>query len=359
MKKKYIDYDDRIRIELLRNVEKNSAEQIAKKLGYSERTIYRELRRGCGENGESLWRKGKRYSAWAAQLDYNKKASAKGPRVKIGGDHAFAAYVEDKMLNDKYSPEAVLMEIERSAIRFSVSVSKTTLYSYIDKGLFLHLTNKNLPCGKRGAGRKYNKVRRLTHKDPLKESIERRPAAIDNREEFGHWEIDTVRGARSGKSACLLVLTERKTREEIGMKLPACTSAAVVQALNRLERKFEHRRQGTFARLFKTMTADNGSEFADWQGMERSCCNDGGKRTKMYFCHPYSSFERGSNENCNKLIRRFIPKGAKIAEYSEEEIERIICWVNQYPRRILGGKASGDLFGREFENFFKKLTTNS
>ncbi len=346
---KYIDYNVRIRIELLYNVEKNSVAQIAEKVDFSERTIYRELKRGYCENRDYLWRERRVYSAELAQQDYNEKASAKGPPLKIGNDHKLAAYIEDKIVNEKFSPEAVLMEIDRTGMKFSVSISKTTLYRYIYDDLFLGVTEKDLPCGKRPRKKKTNTEQRISYKDPMKESIDNRPPEIDEREEFGHWEMDTVYGTNHGKSTCLLVLTERKTRDEIGVKIATRSANDVVSAINRLERQFERRRRGCFPQIFKTITVDNGSEFSDWEGIEKSWYKNGGQRTKVYFCHPYSSFERGSNENQNKLIRRFIPKGAKISDYSDEEVARIIRWINHYPRRILGGKTSNDLFEMELE----------
>lgn len=347
-KMKYIDHDDRIRIELLYNTEKNTPAQIAEKLGYSERTIYRELKRGYCENVDYLWRTIRVYSAQKAQQDYDTKAAAKGANLKIGSDHALAAYIEDKILNEKYSPEAVLLEIKRSGLNFSVTLSKTTLYRYIDNDLFLNISNKDLPSGKRTTS-KHKKVRRISYKDPMKESIDKRPPEIDDRTEFGHWEMDTVTGPAKGKSTSLLVLTERKTRDEFIIKIPTRTASEVVKALDRLERKVERQKRGAFSQIFKTITVDNGSEFSDWEGIERSWYRNGGQRTKVYFCHPFSSFERGSNENCNKLIRRFIPKGTPITNYTDQEIERIARWVNNYPRKIFCGYSSGDLFEIELE----------
>ncbi|HBU12702.1 MAG TPA: IS30 family transposase [Clostridiales bacterium] len=347
-KKKYIDYDDRIKIELLHNIEKNKPAQIAEKLGYSERTIYRELLRGYCDNLDTHLRKIRVYSAQLAQRDYDEKAAAKGVNLKIGNDHALAAYIEEKMVKEKYSPEAVLLEIKTKGLQFSVTISKTTLYRYIDDDLFLNISNKDLPSGKREK-QKRKKVRRISYKDPMKESIDKRPEEIDTREEFGHWEMDTVEGPAKGKSTCLLVLTERKTRDEFAVKLPTRTAAEVVKAMDRLERKFERQTPGSFSQIFKSFTLDNGSEFADWRGIEKSWYKHGGQRTKVYFCHPFSSFERGSNENCNKLIRRFIPKGTPISNYSDEEIQRIIYWINHYPRKLHGGYSSNDLFEIELE----------
>ena len=89
-------------------------------------------------------------------------------------------------------------------------------------------------------------------------------------------------------------------------------------------------------------TCDNGCENLDFEGIERSVLAKQ-KRTTVYYAHPYSAWERGSNENANKLIRRFIPKGVDIGEFSHERIKMIEHWINNYPRRIFGGMSSNML----------------
>ena len=140
----------------------------------------------------------------------------------------------------------------------------------------------------------------------------------------------------------LLVLTERKTRKEIIMLLKEHTAAAVVKALDRLERRLGAK----FREIFKSITVDNGSEFADYEGMKRS--RRGKKdRTRIYYCHPYSSWERGSNENQNKLVRRHIPKGTDFDDKTQREVEKIEEWINNYPRRIFDYRTSEQLFEEE------------
>ena len=104
---------------------------------------------------------------------------------------------------------------------------------------------------------------------------------------------------------------------------------------------------GVFKRVFKTITVDNGSEFADAEGLQRSIINEGEKRTKVYYCHPYSSWERGTNEVTNKMIRRKIPKGTNFDDRTEEEVESIENWINGYPRKIHGYHSAGELFEEE------------
>ena len=119
------------------------------------------------------------------------------------------------------------------------------------------------------------------------------------------------------------------------------TAASVVAALDKLERKYGKR----FPDVFKSITVDNGSEFSDCDGMERSALKRGGKRTVLYYCHPYSAYERGTNENINKMIRRFLPKGTDFRKITAAYIRRVEEWINNYPREILGFETSANLFG--------------
>ena len=171
------------------------------------------------------------------------------------------------------------------------------------------------------------------------ESIENRDPEINERTTFGHWEGDCVCGKKKTKEA-LFVLSERLTRNEIIMKIPDQTSASIVAALNKLERRYGKR----FSQIFKSITFDNGSEFADCAGIERSVYGKDRKRTKAYYCHPYSAYERGTNENINKMIRRFLPKGTDFRKVTAAYIRRVETWINNYPREILGFATASDLF---------------
>ena len=133
-------------------------------------------------------------------------------------------------------------------------------------------------------------------------------------------------------AGALLTLTERKTRQEIIFRLPNKTQKAVKRAIDRLERKYGK----DFKKKFRTITVDNGSEFLDFKSLEKSCKRDE-KRFKMYYAHPYSSWERGSNENANGIIRRFFPKGTDFSKFGIAKIQAVEDWMNDYPRRILGG----------------------
>ncbi len=337
---------DRIKIEALLK-EGLSKAKIAAHLGVHRSTIYNELKRGEYEHRNSDWTTEKRYSPDIAQEKVEENLKVRGTQLKIGNDIAYANYIEDKIVKEDYSPAAVLGELKAQGREkeFNTTVCVATLYSYIDKGVFLKLTNRDLPV-KKNKKRGYKKVRKQQARAAAGDSIEKRPEEIDQREEFGHWEMDSVIGKRGISKNVLLVLTERKTRDEIIFKLPDHTDEAVVAALDRLERRYG---ADMFKQIFKTITVDNGSEFADVNGLERSILEEGEKRTHLYYCHPYSSWERGTNEVTNKMVRRKVPKGTNFDDKTDEEIEEIENWINGYPRRIHGYRSAGELFTEELE----------
>lgn len=334
---------DRIKIEALVKAG-HGKQEIADQLHVHRSTIYRELKRGTYTALNSDLTTEERYSPDIADDKYRENLKSKGSTLKIGNDIKLANYIEDKIINEDYSPAAVLGELKAQGREdeFTVTICVTTLYSYIDKGIFLKLTNKHLQV-KKNKKRDYKKVQRQQARAAAGESIEKRPDEVDTREEFGNWEMDTVKGKRGKSKNSLLVLTERKTRDEIIFKLPAHTAEAVVDALDRLERKWG----AMFKEVFKTITVDNGSEFAYCEELERSILNEGEQRTKLYYCHPYSSWERGTNEVTNKMVRRKVPKGTNFDDKTDEEIAAIEDWVNNYPRRIHGYHSARELFEEE------------
>ena len=198
-------------------------------------------------------------------------------------------------------------------------------------GVFLRITNKSLPMG----GRRKTEYKKMqAARVPKGESIEDRPVEVATREEPFHWEMDSVLSAKEGGSKKrFLTITERTSRADLMFLMPDGTMASVVAVLDMLEKKLG---SFNFRRIFQTITVDNGSEFQDWEGMTRAVTGEGA-RTHIYYCHPYSAFERGSNENGNRMIRRRVPKGTDFTEITEEDTLQVQRWVNEYPRGILGG----------------------
>lgn len=337
---KHLSQNDRIKMETMLN-SGHKVVEVAEYLHVHRSTIYREMKRGEYTHRNSDYTEETRYSSDLGQKNHDWNAQGKGRNIKIGNDRTLAEYIEGKIIEDKYSPEAALAAAAESGIEFTTSISVRTLYRYIDKGIFLKLTNKDLPV--KGKRKKHNKKVKVQKRASAGESIENRPDEVKDREIFGHWEMDTVKGKQGVTKSCMLVLTERKTRDEIIVKLPDQKAASVVEAVDRLERKWGD----MFTKVFRSITVDNGVEFSDYEGLERSVLHEGEKRTFAFYCHPYSSWERGSNENNNRLIRRHIPKGEDFDEKQDRDIEYIENWINNYPRGIFGFKTSAQLFEEE------------
>lgn len=333
---KHLSFTDRLKIEAWERVDV-SPRVMAAELGVHISTIYRELKRGRYRRLNSDLTTEDRYSPDIAEKKYQDNLRAKGPELKIGNDREYAAYLEYKVSVEKYSPRAILGEIKKKGIVFHTTISKTTFYRYIEDGVFLTITNKDLPVKRNKDKQKYDRVK--PSKAPKGKSIEKRPEEIETRETFGNWEMDSVEG-KKGTKKTLLVLTERKTRNEIIRLMKDKTAASVLKELDAIEAEMGAER---FALIFQSITVDNGSEFSDYEGIERSSTGEG-KRTTLYFCHPYSSYERGSNENQNKMIRRHYPKGYDFTAVTPADIRKLEKWINDYPRGIFNYYSSSELY---------------
>lgn len=336
---KHLSYTDRLRIEKLLK-ERLGVCEIARILRVHRNTITRELKRGFYERLDGdTWKMLPAYSPDIAEQRYQENLRSKGPALKIGSDRRLADKLEELMSGNKdkkkrFAPAAAIAQARREG--FTVPFSKVTLYSYIEKGVFLKLSSKDLIM-KESKRRRYHKVR--ARRAPAGESIEKRPTAINQRLEAGHWEMDSVIG-RQGKGPCLITLTERKSLFELAFLVPDHSAGSVVRILDRIEKAIGPDR---FKRTFKSITVDNGTEFSLCQELEKSFFSSE-KRTKLYYCHPYSSYERGRNENQNRMLRRFFPKGISLEGVTQNEVEEACAFINHYPRESLGWKSSSELF---------------
>ena len=332
----HLSFSDRLKIEGWERTKTPRKEQAAA-LGVDLSTIYRELKRGEYTRLNTDYTTAKCYSPDIADQHYRENMRAKGAPIKLGNDHEFARFVAKKIKEEKYSPGAVLGEIRRKGLSFRTHISKPTLYRYIDQQVFGKITNADLPV--KGGKRKDKPKQSRPARPPRGDSIEKRPAEVDRRTTIGDWEMDCVEG-KKGTKKTLLVLTERKTRMELIRVMKDKTAQSVVEKLDRIE---EEMGAETFRKVFRTITVDNGSEFSDSEGLERSALSEG-RRTKLYFCHPYRASERGSNENQNRMIRRHFPKGTDFTDVTQEEIDRVEAWMNGYPRRIFDYRTAGELY---------------
>ncbi|WP_298595146.1 IS30 family transposase [uncultured Mitsuokella sp.] len=318
-------------------------QEIAEHIGCSKRTIERERRLGMAPQLKPATKAIKAcgdiqvqcvYLADVAQRRHEENAARKGRGLKIDKDHGLARHIEHKIKTEKWSPAAIIGELCQRGWRYDARICVKTLHNYIDQQLFLEITNEDLPYKKNQGGRPAKSRRTVAWNNRDGKSIDERPDEINHRKEFGHWEIGLVVG-RKGTRPVILTLVERQTRKSLYVLAKNKSQKEVLQALRRLQRRVK----GDFTQVFKSITADNGSEFLDGEGMKRAA-----KCGEVYYAHPYSSWERGSNENGNRMLRRFLPKGTDISKLKPKELQRIEDWANNYPRRIFGYKSANDMY---------------
>lgn len=311
-------------------------------LGRNKSIISREINRNC----DVKWNYDtgickKVYSAAMAQgkYEYNKKKA--GRKCKLS--RALKQFIEDKILIEKWSPEEVAGYIKVNDIKFGIQPSFQLIYYWIEKKKLnigaLDLVHKAKIEKK---DKKEEKTEKLAkHKE---KSIHNRPKEIDENKEFGHWELDCVEGTKESKKTYMTLL-ERVTKKYIVIEMKEHTNECVKKAIDRLEEKYGE----NFKKIFKSMTTDNGHEFLNYDKIEISKFNKNERRREIYYTDPYSSWQKGMNENCNGILRRFIPKGTDLSKISREKLEKILNKINGKPRKILGFISSDKRFKEEIE----------
>lgn len=342
----HISYNERKILEYVYNQnlrrskkDKKSQKELANDLGWSQATLSRELARGKTKQLSSSLEEYECYSADLAQCSVEANWAKKGPDLKIGNDHVLANIIEKMLLGEKvkglkrlrYSPEAIVMVFMERGWPTATRLSARTIYNYVEQGVFSRVTIQDLPRKGVRPKRRHRRIEKRL-RPPDYKRISERPAACEERSEPGHWEMDCIESVKGDKS-CLLTLVDRYTRQCLIFKLGSQKQESVLRRINGLERRLGAR---MFKEMFKSITLDNGSEFLNWRQLEQSVFGKG-KRTAVYYAHAYSSWERGSNENLNGFIRYFIPKGTVIKDIREREIKVLEEFINNYPRKILGG----------------------
>ena len=294
-----LSFEDRIVIETLRH-EKRSLRYIADYLGFSKTTIFNEIHRLNGE-----------YQAASAQANLESKLSRRGRKCSLTAN--LKRLIEDKIKIQKWSIEQVA---------HVVRIAYKTIYNWVDQGL-LDIRMTDLPD--HGIRRKRAKETRGT----FSRSIEDRPAEASDRNIAGHFEADTVlSGKRKGQAVATFV--ERKSRLTIVKRLDGRDSTSMNKAILELANQL-----GT---NLKTLTVDHEKEFANYQSIEEQT------GVPLYFAHAYSPHERGSNENRNRVLRRFIPKGQPIEEISDDELIQINWYLNSRPLKCLNWRTPIEIF---------------
>lgn len=335
-KGQHLTYEERVTIQL-RIKDGWKPARIAEELGCAPNTVRNEIKRGTVDlyNGHV-----QRYKADAGQKAYETNRRNSCRHYDFLEKQRFIEYVCTHFREEDWSLDACAgRAIELDGFDRSETVCTKTLYNYVGLGLIPGIRNIDLP----------EKLKRRTknttprqNKRVLGRSIEERPEDIQTRKEFGHWEIDLVLGSKSGKDKALLTMVERKTRQFFNIQIPDKRPESVMDALKRqMDQYSEHKQE-----VFRTITTDNGTEFSQLSTLEELA------GTLVYFAHPYTSCEKGSVERHNGLIRRFIPKGRRIDDYSPEQISQIELWCNGLPRKILGYRTPEEAFDEELDRIY-------
>lgn len=231
------------------------------------------------------------------------------------------------MGSEKWSPDAAIGYAKINKNVNGLPFCTKTFYNWIQDGL-VKVKNIDLLL----KVRRKPKSKRKKWKKILGRGIETRPIIVESREEFGHWEGDGIIG--KGRKGQLITLVERKTGIGFLFNVGNRDDSRIVEIIDGLETRYGNH----FPKIFKSITFDNGSEFSDSLAMEKN------GRTEVYYAHPYSSFERGTNENWNGIVRRFIPKGKSFENIDDTSLARINHYINTLPRKRFGYKTPLDMW---------------
>ena len=314
---KQLSQQERYQISTL-HAEKFSICHIAQCLGRSPSTISRELKRNSDRHG---------YRPIQAHEKATSRAS-ESRALNVARIHPSVYPLVVHLLQCQWSPQQISKKIERE---YGIQISHETIYQFIlqDKrkggSLYLNLRRKH----KKYQRRLGNANRRGQIKD--RRSIDTRPASVETRAQVGHWEGDTVIGTQK-KGTVIVTLVERKSRFLVARLSPAKSANEVAAAI----------KDGLkgIAPTVKTITFDNGKEFANHQEIAEELDCD------VFFAHPYHSWERGTNENTNGLLRQYFPKGHSLDEVTEEQLQRVVDLINNRPRQILDYETPQEVFNR-------------
>ena len=310
----HLQASERERISIL-TAEKKSKTQIAKELGRSASTITREFQRGVVHNGN--------YYALTT-IENIRKVKFKVRRKRKTDNPEVQKYIIEKLKPPfLWSPEIISFKMKEE---LGISIDKDSIYKFIycNYELTRFLAKKH--PGKMKREKKKNSERTLI---PNRTGIEERPVEANERKEFGHFEADTM--VSKASLACLLVIADRMTRKvkikKLVRKTAELTSSSILFALQMYN-----------VIQLLTITYDNGSEFCWHDRVNREL------NMKSFFCNPYSSWEKGTVENINGLIRRFFPKKTDFDKITEEEIQQVEDWINNRPMKILGYKSPNEKY---------------
>lgn len=291
-----------------------SITQIAKEIGKSKSSVSREIKRNSDENGK--------YEPFNANTLYSERRTVCKRKPRISAKSTLYSYIKEK-LKRYWSPEMIALSWNKKNPEDTISFS--TIYNAVKNDYFDGI--KVSTHLRRRGKKKYGKRSRFCTIQP-EHTIHERPKKAEKRSECGHWEGDTVRGA-VGKG-CLVTFIDRKSRKLLCAKSDNMSSESVYQAILRA---FKDTRP-------KTITLDNGSEFAKFKDIEKAL------NTTVYFADPHSPWQRGSNENINDCLRFFYPKGYDFKTLVDEELQKVVDIINSRPRLCLNLHTPNSIFRR-------------
>lgn len=294
--------------------------------GYSTRAIARELGRHHSTIARELDRNSyndKSYDSQTAQVTYIHRRQACQPKGKWTPE--LAEIIQEK-LHKTWSPE----QIENHLLEGQVSFK--TIYNWLYKGLL----EKSDVSVLRQKGKR-QKPRETRGRFNIGTSIHKRPKEVKKRSVFGHWELDTVVSGRGKSKGCLATFIERKTRFYKAIMIPDRTSSSMEKAIKYVASLYS-------IDTFISATVDRGKEFACYEQVEKDL------PIHVYFADPYSSWQRGSNENANGLLREFFPKGTDLAKVTQNEVDQAVSLINHRPRKCLNWKTAHEAFYKELSH---------
>ena len=295
-------------------------------LGFSKAKIARKLDKHRSSIGREIERNtiNGKYKPHKAQNLYSQRKKKGGAKQKLRNSILLLG-IQDK-LEEGWTPEQIS---GRGKLKGEFNISFKTIYSAIEKGLLLANTLELLPR----KGRKRKKGTKETRgRIPNKKMIEERPKEANDRSEIGHFESDTIIG--SGKQGAIMTYVCRKSRFLIAELMDDRRAETFNQAT--LE-NFKY----ISSKDVKTFTSDNGKEFSKFKELENKL------GVTCYFANPYHSWERGTNENTNGLLRRFYPKGTDFKILTKKEVNKAVWAINNRPRKCLGFKTPLEIFRGE------------
>ncbi len=290
-------------------------------LGYSHRKIAAKLGRHRSSIDREILRNttGTHYDGEKAQSSYNNHRKHSKPKGKYRDD--LAELITNK-LQATWSPEQIANTVTLGTVSFK------TIYNWLYSGKLPAVTVRNLR--QKGKRRKAEKRGKFSMGTP----ISKRPAEVKSRAVFGHWELDSMVSSRGESKGCFATFVERKSRLYTAFKTPDRTATSMQTAITTLHNTLP---KGAF----KTATTDRGKEFACHTDIQEQL------GLTLYFADAYSSWQRGSNENSNGLLREFYPKKTDLAAVSQEELTHNLFLINSRPRKCLGWKSPIQVFLHE------------